>query len=331
MFNAYLSLQGITVILSAVFVVVCILFGARVWLLRGRVRSSTMSYAADAGLYLAFVLNIVEMGLCTVNILSEMDIRKENLDDLTMEAKLLTKPFLLRIFVVDLVYIFELWAMKLAYLSYYFNLRSYMSKVNKLLYLSTCLYTAAGLIVVFVTTLTRCTPVSSNWTFNPAGGCIATSTIEVNAVLAGINISTDLLILVLGLHIISGLAIGSRQKAALFFAVSLGVTSIICTAVRFIMAFYSISNPQNGFIDQYHLILALGALEVTFAFVAFCLPSFQRMHCSRKRLRIRNSMSMVSSHRGQRNEAFNLDDAIEMNMRPEKFNDEESNIRRSFV
>jgi hypothetical protein len=71
------------------------LFGARIWLLRGRVRSSAMSYAADAVLYLAFVLNIVEVGLCTTNLLFETDIRRKNLDDLTMEATLLTKSFLL--------------------------------------------------------------------------------------------------------------------------------------------------------------------------------------------------------------------------------------------
>lgn len=94
MINAELSVEGITIILIVTFIVICFLVGARLVLLHGRVRSSATSYAADAALYLALSINIVEMCICCVNLVHEQRVRRLGLPKLVMELTLLTKSFL---------------------------------------------------------------------------------------------------------------------------------------------------------------------------------------------------------------------------------------------
>jgi hypothetical protein len=46
-------------------------------------------------------------------------------------------------------------------------------------------------------------------------------------------------------------------------------------AIRFVFAYLAIVNRNSTTLQQYHLLIAVGALELAFAFAAFCLPSFR--------------------------------------------------------
>jgi len=125
-------------------------------------------------------------------------------------------------------------------------------------------------------TLGVCWPIPRSWE-KPSNEDFCNPMLNkvANTVLAGINLSNDLLILFLGLHIILSLSLGPHQKVGLLFAAGIGFLSILMGAIRFVFAYLAIINRNSTTLQQYHLLIAVGALELAFAFAAFCLPSFR--------------------------------------------------------
>lgn len=67
----------------------------------------------------------------------------------------------------------------------------------------------------------------------------------------------------------------------MFSTAGLGSLSIVAAAVRYFFVYSNLKNTDNGFIEQYHAVLGIVCLEVTFAFAGFCLPAFRVLRFKR--------------------------------------------------
>jgi len=273
-----LTIEGIiisTAVASAVALFICAL---RQWALRYRTNTAAATIA-DVGLYCALVCHWVIVGLFSVDYAREIKIRRKVQEELAVTLLVVTRPFLLRDLSAYLFYITEIWCLKLAYLGIYWPLRQHLSHRNNILYIGVCIYTSVGYIATIGATLFRCWPISRNGDFYAQNQCIALLKISSYGVITTFHISSDLLILFLGLKIIYGLAPSPAKRRALLHVAGLGFMSIVMGAVRSGTIIEAVHHQEDRFLKRIHFVNAIATFEVMLAYLAFCIPSLRRLSC----------------------------------------------------
>ena len=123
---------------------------------------------------------------------------------------------------------------------------------------------------------TWCTPVHRNWTmpleeFPHTSSMDSVVTLTIGSFL---NITTDLVILVLPLLIIQSFNLQRREKLGLCFIFLVGIMSVAASVVRYVVMYIPFQHPPAT-MQGARVSFFWSTLEVLTGFVAFCLPSFR--------------------------------------------------------
>jgi len=197
-------------------------------------------------------------------------------DEISIQQAVTTKRYLQKFFANGLLYTIELWLLKVAFLGYFYNLRRHFSRTAKILYLAVCVYAGTAFVIVLGLQLGYCRPISRNWQVeNPEMLCVSLESLLVSTMQAMMNLSSDILVLIMALVVISSLKLGRRERVALFFVAGIGSVSIIMCTVRFTQVYETIINPNSGTLAVTRELYVWGTLETNFAIAAFCLPAYR--------------------------------------------------------
>jgi hypothetical protein len=174
----------------------------------------------------------------------------------------------------SVMYTAQLWLLKAAYIAYFFRLRVHFPKTTSRLIVGVGAYAACSFIVMITIQMAACRPFPRNWAIGPEN-CLVLQTLWGSTLQAWLNLTTDMLILLISIIAISSLKLGGRERIALFSVASLGSISIIMCLVRFVEVYKVAKNPEQGTVDVIRAVYMWATFESSFAFIAFCLPSFK--------------------------------------------------------
>jgi len=271
-----LGLNSVITLCSINVGIALLLASTRIWIFRRR-RLSSIAQLTEIGFCLALLCLLANTALLVVQFVEEKKARDSLGNEEAVVAAEFNKPiFIIRGFIGWILYILGLWALKLAYLGYYFELRKYLSKLSRLFYILACFYAVVGILVCYGVFLGVCWPVSRNWESVDKDPCTVSLSIPFNAVFSAANISSDILILFCGVHIIMNLRLNQRQRLGIIITTGVGVASIAMAVLRFVL-FYNSITSQDDALAKLHLTEGTMILETFFAFAAFCLPPLRKL------------------------------------------------------
>ncbi|KAI5803147.1 hypothetical protein EDC01DRAFT_495687 [Geopyxis carbonaria] len=172
-------------------------------------------------------------------------------------------------FIISLLYIITLWSAKATLFSIYFAVRSVMKNTSKLMLSLGVAYTVVVFIAVFLQTILWCgTDMSKNWTMNVEDEtlCIAIGSEPVMIVSTVATLTTDIIILIIGLIVVRTMSMtGRRETFALVFVFVIAAITIGSILIRFSLIINIIRN--NGRFSRWM------AVECMCSLIACCLPT----------------------------------------------------------
>ena len=169
-----------------------------------------------------------------------------------------------------------MYLLKGAFLAFYWRLFSRVQ--SRFVYL---LYGTTGFVIItYIITLTIhftwCIPVHRNWTI-PLSEFPGTSSIDnLTTLTVGsfLNITTDLMILILPLLIVQSFNMKRREKYGLSFIFAVGIMCVTASVVRYYKLYLPFDHLPVS-IDGVRVSILWSTIEITTGMIAFCLPGFR--------------------------------------------------------
>ncbi|KAL0632173.1 hypothetical protein Q9L58_008966 [Maublancomyces gigas] len=176
------------------------------------------------------------------------------------------------LYITTYFYLFTLWLVKAAFIQFYFEIFPYIKKWLRVALWITTVWTISGFIVVFFMMLFWCHPRSLSW--NPLKQCNPTTEMTPFVVLTVANLSSDLMISLLPLFVLSTLQLRRRENTALIFIFGIGAVSITATIARCVLII-GITNGLTPKKTSGMNIMIWSTIEMGAALVAVCLPAMR--------------------------------------------------------
>ncbi|KAL7267456.1 hypothetical protein RUND412_009960 [Rhizina undulata] len=176
-------------------------------------------------------------------------------------------------------YYTALWTAKAAFLAMYYGLVVGLSAGLRWTLYITMAYAGLGYVALMFLSGFICRPFHRNWEYVPnACRIVSAETVLLSTIL---NVSTDLLIMVLPLLILRSFTIRRRDKFAIMFLMSLGMMSITAASVR-VFVFTKMHLTDSLDLSNARKIELLSVVELAAVFIAACSPSLRAFFMRRK-------------------------------------------------
>jgi len=162
-----------------------------------------------------------------------------------------------------------LWLTKGAFLALYMDvIQAVPTRLRWFIWLSS-IYTVLTYIVVILVSLLWCLPVSTEWDVSNelANLCTAWGERDPIVIIYVLNITTDLLIIMIPIELVRQLPAYRRHKWGILFLGVIASLSLVGSIIRFIEVFINISDSI--------LISVMTDMEENIARFALCLPAFK--------------------------------------------------------
>ncbi|KAF8472817.1 hypothetical protein BDZ91DRAFT_760280 [Kalaharituber pfeilii] len=242
----------------------------RFWILRHR-RRMTAEKVSDVFFALSICISFANLG-------EEMKLRKE-FGGIVLELKLFAPRFLKMTYIFGCAYLIELFALKAAFIAFYWGLFQGLDYKRKYSLHIACVLVTCGFLACWFTYIFWARPIEVNWSPNLALVLdeAALASFTVNTIVSALNIATDLIVISLPLLIISTLRLRRPEKLALVFVFSMGGLSIAASVARYAILYPYIRKPPLT-IATLHVLEIWGTVEMAAGALAFSLPSLRALY-----------------------------------------------------
>jgi len=171
-------------------------------------------------------------------------------------------------------YTTQLYCLKAAYLAYFLQLRENFSTSLQRFTIVVSVYSAVAYVTSIVLQLAYCLPIQRNWSLGPSY-CSELTTVFGSTLQAWFNLSCDLGVLAISISCILSLSLRTKERRALWVVCFLGAISPVMCLARFVQVYKVARHPELNGLNVVRQIYTWGTFEVTFAHIAFCLPSLR--------------------------------------------------------
>ncbi|ERF77189.1 hypothetical protein EPUS_06469 [Endocarpon pusillum Z07020] len=180
------------------------------------------------------------------------------------------------IFIGDMLYFFGIMFTKLSILMLYLRIFQPNKKFRYFTYVMIT-FNVVYLLLFFLLYAFECNPPALGWhtvTWTGGGTCI--DTIKVSYAVGGINVFSDLVILVMPIPLLLKLNLKKSQKLGLLAIFATGTFTVACTIVRQVVIMKTLRDFDHGFSTVEEIVWL--TVELCVGIICACLPTLAPLY-----------------------------------------------------